>query len=168
MTKPILSFLLLLNCIYAQSQKAAPPEYFSLAKEADSLFKLGEYFQSGLKYSAAFQTFGNMGYVDTRYAAACAWGKAGVPDSAFENLQRIAMRASYADVKKISREPAFEGLRKDVRWPELEMLVQANKDKNEASYNRSLLQRLDSMADADQKWRILDEKFQNGDRKSVV
>lgn len=92
----IFGFCLTITMSFGQT---APPEYHSLVKQAYSLYKAKDYINSGLKFSAAFQTFGGLGYSNHRYDAACSWALAGNADSEFYNLQRIVDKAKYTNYK---------------------------------------------------------------------
>ena len=162
MTKYIITFGLLLTIASVFGQ-TAPPEYHVLVKQADSLYKSKDYLNSGLKYSAAFQTFGGLGYSNDRYDAACSWAMAGNADSAFYNLQRIVDRAKFADYKRITADTDLKGLYSDARWTTLLLQVKQNKDKSEETYNKPLLYLLDSLSTEDQKWRNLMTKHSNGE-----
>lgn len=162
MAKFIISFGLVLTVasIFGQT---APPEYYTLVKQADSLFKANDYLSSGLKYSAAFQAFGGLGYSHDRYAAACSWANAGNADSAFYNLQRIVDKAKFSDYKHISEDPQLKSLYKDPRWEILLLKIKDNKYKSEVNYNKPLLYLLDSLVTVDQKWRNYLTMYRNGE-----
>jgi len=165
MKKYILLFGLLLTVtnIFGQS---APPEYYTFIHQADSFYKVGDYLNSGLKYTVAFQSFGGLGYASNRYDAACSWAMAGYADSAFYNLQRIVEKAKFSDYKRIIADSALTGLYNDIRWTTLLLQIKENKDnkdKSDENYNKPLLYLLDSMATEDQKWRKYKTKHSNGE-----
>jgi hypothetical protein len=143
--------------------QTAPEEYYSLVREADSLYKARSYFNSGLKYSAAFQTFGGLGYSDNRYDAACSWALAGNADSAFYNLQRIVDNANFANFEHITTDADLLSLHADRRWEPLIEQVKQNKERSEEKYDKRLLQVLDSLRTEDQKWRKYRRRFINGE-----
>src|SRR6185436_5473266 len=99
------SKLLILVCVIVTQlsfgQTTAPPEYYELVKKAFSLYEEKDYKKSAFTYSAAFKTFGWMGFVDDRYNAACSWARAGYPDSAFFNLNRIVSKGYYTNYNHI-------------------------------------------------------------------
>ena len=64
--------------------------YDELIAKAYSLYEQEDYKASGGTYAEAFKTLGWNGTSNDRYNAACAWALAGVPDSAFYQLKRIA------------------------------------------------------------------------------
>lgn len=152
-----------LNVLLVFGQIIPPPEYHAFVKQADSLYKIRDYLNSGLSYSAAFNTFGGKGYTDDRYDAACSWALAGNVDSAFFNLQRIADKANYSDFKSISSNPDLEILHTDLRWPPLLSKIIQNKEKTIQASNIPLYLTLDSMATVDRKWRNCFVSFSNGE-----
>jgi len=156
----ILGLCLKISVSFGQT---APPEYHNLIRQADSLYKAKDYLNSGLKFSAAFQSFGGLGYSNHRYDAACSWALAGTRDSAFFNLQRIVDKKKYADYKSITSDTDLNSLHNDKRWTTLILQVKQNKEKNEETYNKPLLHLLDSMRTEDQKWRNYLTRFNNGE-----
>ncbi len=141
--------------------QTAPPEYHELVRQADSLYKVKEYLNSGLKFSTAFYSFGGLGYSNHRYDAACSWALAGNADSAFFNLQRIVDKAKYSDYKHLISDTDLNSLHNDKRWATLILQVKQNKEKNEETYNKPLLYLLDSIKTEDQKWRNYMTRFTN-------
>ena len=125
-------------------------QYRALVKEALTLYEQKEYRASAARYSGAFQALNWKGYRDDRYNAACSWAMAGGTDSAFFNLERIAEKMDYADVRHITTDPDLMSLHVDARWLPLITLVQANKEKQEANLDRPLVALLDSILTMDQ------------------
>lgn len=153
-------FLFTVASVFGQK---APSEYYVLIKQADSLYQINDFLNSGLKYSAAFQTFGGLGYPNNRYDAACSWAMAGNADSAFDNLQRIVDKSKFTDYKRIIADTDLNKLYSDDRWPTLLLKIKENKEKSEETYNKPLLYLLDSLVTEDQKWRNLMLNFTNGE-----
>ncbi|MCO5267507.1 MAG: hypothetical protein M9897_01255 [Brumimicrobium sp.] len=141
----------------------APPEYNNLIGQADSLYRAKNYLDSGQKYSAAFQSFGGLGYPDDIYNAACSWALAENADSAFINLQRIVDKAGYSNYKHIISDTDLNFLHTDKRWTTLISQIKHNKEKIEEKYNKPLLYLLDSMKMEDQRWRNYMTRFINGE-----
>ena len=167
MKKPILiTITLLVSCTLAHAQEP-PATYHDLVKAADSLLAQNQYLPAAQKYSAAFKSFGWRGYTTHRYDAARSWALAGVADSAFFNLEHITSKANFSDFKTLEREPAFASLHADARWPELVKLAKKNSGIDEATFNRSLFQWIDSLAREDQKWRQLSRELRNSHADSV-
>ncbi len=151
-------FVFLFTVVHAQNPSA---DYFVRVKKADSLYHVMQYKEAGAGYSAAFALLGGKGYTNDRYQAACAWSLAGYPDSAFLNLERIASKANFANLKHLSSDPDLEPLHSDNRWKPLLQLVADNKEKSEAGLNRPLLHLLDSLKEEDQKWRTYHNRLDN-------
>lgn len=124
-TSLLLPFALLAATSAAFGQDV-PSEYLSFSRKADSLLKAGDNKNAALAYSSAFRTLGNKGYLHERYNAACAWALCGVPDSAFDCLDRIVRNKVLTDFKKLEAENDFTSLHNDKRWPELVELCKAD------------------------------------------
>jgi len=162
MNKIVLYFFFIVTIQAALGQS---DEYSRLIKIADSLYNIQDYKNSALTFSAAFKSNDWKGYSDDRYNAACSWALAGNSDSAFFNLQRIADKSNYSSYDHISTDEDLNSLHADNRWNPLLSKIKENKEKSEAGLDKTLLQRLDSMAKEDQKWRIYMSKFWNGELK---
>jgi len=131
-------------------------EYDNFVKLSDSLYSLKDYRNAALTYSKAFKSIGWIGTFKDRYNAACSWALAGVADSAFFQLDKIATK-NYIKYRHISAEPALVSLHPDKRWePLLEIIKQSNDkaDESEAKLNKPLIARLDSIFKEDQNCRI--------------
>lgn len=155
----ILIFLLIIATVVAG--QTISKEYPNWIKKADSLYKKANYKSSGQAYSMAFKSFGWKGYPTDRYNAACSWALASVPDSAFSNLLRIAMKANYSDYDHLLGDFDLQSLHSDARWHSLISKVKENKEKIEINFDRKLIRLLDSLVTEDQKWRTYMVKFDN-------
>ncbi|HRD07693.1 MAG TPA: hypothetical protein PK037_09010 [Saprospiraceae bacterium] len=120
---------------------------------ADSLYNAGDYLNSGKAYSKAFEANGWKGMSNDRYNAACAWALAGVADSAFFQLNRIAQRANYTNYGHITTDPDLKSLYNDTRWKPLLEIILQNKEKAEVNLNKPLAAKLDSIYVEDQQYR---------------
>lgn len=159
--KQNLTFLFLLITSTLLKGQAIPKEYSNWIKKADSLYKKGDYKNSGNTYSFAFKSLGWKGYPADRYNAACAWALASVPDSAFFNLLRIATKSNYSDYDHLTTDTDLQSLHNDARWHSLISKVKENKEKIEINFDKKLIKLLDSLVTEDQKWRSYLVKFDN-------
>lgn len=150
-TVPLL--LLSFPCVL-QAQQGLPAEYHSFVKLADSLYKTGRVRESAYAYSSAFKTIGWKGLPNDRYNAACSWALAGIPDSAFFNLDRAVLKGGYSELKHISNDRDLYTLHDDPRWVPLMKAVQENVDKALAALDRPMKAHLDSIYKDDQKDRL--------------
>lgn len=141
---------LLAFCTYSQSLPAA---YKTNVRLADSLYNAGDYLNSGKTYALAFEANGWKGTSNDRYNAACAWALAGVADSSFFQLEKIAQKLNYKNYGHITTDPDLTSLHSDPRWAPLLDLVLKNKEKAEANLNKPLAAKLDSIYVDDQKYR---------------
>lgn len=124
--------------------------YDALVKEAEALYEQHDHAASAARYSAAFAALGWKGTLDDRYNAACSYALAGVPDSAFHHLFRIAELLEYANVRHLTTDEDLHSLHGDERWKRLVASVQANKDRMEANFDMPLKALLDSIFEEDQ------------------
>jgi hypothetical protein len=157
----ILFVFLFLGELYSQGIQG---DYYRLTKKADSLFKSKNYKASAFAYSEAFKSLGWKGMPEDRYNAACAWALAGYPDSAMFNLERMAYKMSFADIKRVSGEKHFKNLYSHRRWKPLLAEIKSNSDSiaaKEARLDKALIKKLDSLKREDQKWRNLSTRFHN-------
>ncbi|HRH71231.1 MAG TPA: hypothetical protein PLB89_17135 [Flavobacteriales bacterium] len=138
--------VLLSTSIKAQDEA----RYADLVKHAYVLYEQKDFKGSAETYSKAFEALGWKGTSNDRYNAACSWALAGVPDSAFFNLERIAQLMDYANVAHLTTDADLNSLHTDARWAPLVAQVQANKDRLEANYDKPLVALLDSIFDEDQ------------------
>lgn len=138
--------LLLIVSIQAQDNA----RYAELVKQAFVLYEQKDFKASAETYSKAFEALGWKGTSNDRYNAACSWSLAGVPDSAFFQLRRIAEQMDYANLEHITTDVDLNVLHSDKRWEEVIALVKANKDRVEANYDKPLVALLDSLFDEDQ------------------
>jgi hypothetical protein len=118
----MLTFVAAANSLFGQtpaSSNQLPKEYFVFVKRADSLYKIKEFKNSGLAYTAAFKTGGGKGTLEDRYSAARSWTLANIPDSAFFNIFRITRKSVFRDYYRLANEPDFLALHADKRWTEL-------------------------------------------------
>lgn len=76
-----------------------------------------------------------------------------MPDSAFFQLDRIATKSNYTNIGHITNDTDLNSLHDDKRWQPLLALIKANKDKEEANLDKSLVAILDTVYIEDQKYR---------------
>lgn len=140
-----------------------PDEYNHFVKIADSLYTAKDYRNSADKYSRAFEANGWKATSNDRYNAACSWALAGVPDSAFFQLERIVDKANFTDYEHVISDPELNSLHIDRRWKPLLEKIKQNNDKAEANFNKPLVATLDSIYFEDQSYRLqikmIEEKY---------
>lgn len=66
--------------------------YNQYINQAQQHYKSNEYLEAAKLYSKAFASNNNLGRIDHRHEAARCLAMAGEPDSAFNNLERIAKK----------------------------------------------------------------------------
>lgn len=134
--------------------------YDSLVAKASELYDAKQYRASADAYSAAFKTLDWKGTGEDRYNAACSWALAGVPDSAFFQLERLATAMKYKNYDHITTDTDLNSLHKDKRWKPLLEQIKENKAKAELNLNRELAHVLDSIQEVDQDGRVRSNKIQ--------
>ncbi len=140
--------IFIFNISFAQDNE----KYMSLAAEAYDLYKSEKYFDAAHKYSEAFMALGNKGYNNDRYNAACSYALAGVPDSAFIQLFKIANN-DFALVDHLKQDSDLVSLHSNEKWEEVVELILANKKEAEKNYDWELIPVLDSVYETDQRFR---------------
>ena len=146
-------FLLFFLCI-AVFGFTQTPEYQLLVKKADSLYNAHQYKASGITYSEAFKINQWKGVPIDRYNAACSWAMADNLDSAFFQLNLIAVGAGFSDYEHIIKDYDLSSLRTDARWQPLLEIIKRNQEKEDAKLNKSLIIILDSIYKDDQLYRL--------------
>ena len=136
--------------VYAQGDQLQYSDYIALA---DSLYEAKNYPASAQAYTSAFKANGWKGNANDRYNAACSWSLAGVADSAFYNLERIAEKLNFKNPDQLLEDEDLTSLHSDKRWLKLLDRVKENKRNAEVNLNRPLAAKLDSVFDEDQKYR---------------
>lgn len=114
--RKIFSIIFLLAANIFLAQEKPPAVYFTFTTQADSLLAIKQYRQAAHLYSQAFASFGNKGYVNHRYNAACAYAMSNMPDSALDCLTRIVRKAMYGDYLQFKSEKQFKPLHKTPQW----------------------------------------------------
>ncbi len=138
----------------AQSGEA----YDSLSTKAYELYEAKQFRASAETYSMAFKSLDWKGTSNDRYNAACSWALAGVPDSAFFQLNKLVTAMKYKNYNHITTDTDLNSLHEDKRWKPLLEQIKQNKEKAEAQLNRELATMLDSIFDKDQEPRHRIEK----------
>lgn len=155
--KALSVLLFILPATFVSAQRL-PQEYLHLVKVADSLYHKKEFKRAADTYSSAFEVNGWKGTSADRYNAACSWALAGVPDSAFFQLDRIATKMNYTNYRHINADADLKLLHKDKRWKPLLEKIRQNKEKEQADLNKPLVALLEKIYHDDQAGRLqLDE-----------
>lgn len=141
----------ILSLTTANAQRSE--NYATLISEGDQLYDSKDYLKSAQTYNAAFRGNGDKGNVNDRYNSACSWALAGVPDSAFVQLFRIAEKGNYSNLNHITNDSDLNSLHGLKKWEDLIVRVSANKNKIEANYDKPLVAELDSIYATDQGYR---------------
>lgn len=122
--KPAVSALFFV--LWSVALTAQSDLYIQKVKKGETHIASGEYQKAAKCYSEAFESFGWRGFLPDRLNAARAWAMAGVPDSAYFNLMRIAERIDYGNLEELTTDFYFQSLKSDPRWPILYNLVEKN------------------------------------------
>jgi hypothetical protein len=104
-------------------------QYAGLVQRADSLAGARQFAQAAGLYARAARVQVEkavpVSRADVLYQSARAWSRAGVPDSAFQQLGAVA-RLGYTQVDSLLLAPALRVLHPDARWPQVVARVRAN------------------------------------------
>jgi hypothetical protein len=128
----IVLFTLSLSAFAQKEEVEHPKEYLDLIEKAEAYYTSKEYKKAADTYTAAFKWYKWKGAPIDRFNAACSWALASVPDSAFANLERIAFRGRFSNVKRVTEDKDLVSLRTDKRWKPLVARVEKNKADKEA------------------------------------
>jgi hypothetical protein len=120
-------------------------KYYELRTEAFRLYEGKEYLKSGQKYSEAFAVYGNKSLPEDRYNAACSWALANEIDSALVQLFNIAEKGNFKGYDHMITDMDLRSLYKDRRWNKVVKIVKSNKEKAEATIDKSLAATLDTV-----------------------
>lgn len=144
--------ILLLFTLFGLNLFGQTPEekYTKLIKKADNLYRVKNYKISGIAFSQAFKSYPKLVSINDRFNAACSWALADLADSAFRQLQTLALQNKYANIEQITSEHDLSSLHKDKRWKPLIELIKKNKEKIEAKFNLPLILKLDTIFFKDQ------------------
>lgn len=152
MAKTIRLFFLLFISLPLCGQN---PAYQTFARQADSLFRQGEFAAAANAFSQAFETLGWRGYSQDRFTAARAWARAGVSDSAFFQLKRLLEKTDFLDANdEWMLEPDFESLQNDLAWKRLAVQWQLKQARAEQIKNNPLTLELEKIYASDQYYRV--------------
>lgn len=114
----------------------------SLYKKGDSLYKLKDYKNSAMAYSAGIKIQGKATDENNYWRAASRWALAKVPDSSFYFLDLLSKSSniSQGDVNGIEGDKDFNSVKLDSRWtPVMEKIItkaKANYKMDELIYGR--------------------------------
>jgi hypothetical protein len=100
--------------------------YIAKIDSANVLLNMKKFSEAGTYFSKAFELNNNLGRINDRYNAAQAWSLAGIKDSAFIQLNKLAA-ANYNEDLKVVTDTAFINLRHDARWKDLVVNFKANR-----------------------------------------
>lgn len=145
--------LILIGITSTAFSQGIPALYTKHVKAGDSLYTAQDFKNSALQYTTGFKANGWKATSTDRYNAACSYALAGMPDSAFYHLNRVATRSNYTNYDHIIQDTDLNSLHADKRWQPLLDKIKANKDKAEANLNKPLVAMLDSVYTEDQKYR---------------
>ncbi|MNJ86014.1 hypothetical protein D3C87_34960 [compost metagenome] len=148
-------FSIFFGCFFCVRHAHAQQEqvYDSLITQAFGLYEIKEYKASAEKFAEAFVALGGKGFPGDRYNAACSWALAGQKDSAFVQLFKITTPGHYTNLAHITSDSDLNSLHADKRWKKVIKEVTANKEKEEAKYDKPLVAKLETIYDEDQSHR---------------
>ncbi|MBK1894345.1 DUF6624 domain-containing protein [Chryseobacterium paridis] len=144
----VLIFLVSAKSLFGQN---TPKEYTEKVKKAEAFYDAKDFKSSANNYSEAFKSNGWKASLNDRYNAACSWAMASVPDSAFSQLDKVAVK--FINYNHITTDTDLSSLHTDKRWKPLVEKIKQNQEKAEASLNKPLVTKLSNINEEDQKYR---------------
>jgi hypothetical protein len=154
--KYLISFGFLFSTICHAQQIVDPPAaYYTNLAIADSLAEQKHFDRASHHYALAFKSFDGRGAPADIYKAARIYALSEKPDSAFILAERL-VKQEYINYIKLSRDPAFDVLRKHdfPRFTSLVNRLKANKEKIAPAQNLKWTNFLDSIYESDQGIRV--------------
>jgi hypothetical protein len=117
MKKNFFVMLFLLLSVLSFSQLSSK-EYNDLLTEARLLYEAKSYKDAAIAYSSALRGGGSLVTNGERFDLACSWAKAGLPDSAYMQLDIIAASANlnFEFIFDLIMDDDFLALHNDKRW----------------------------------------------------
>lgn len=157
MKKLIITIIICFGGINMTSGQAMK-DYGNYIIKAEALFAESKYEESADAYKLAFDVLDGKGGVDDRYNASKSYALAGIVDSAFYHLFRLADATEHYGISNIGtaeNEASFKQLQKDSRWPDLMAIINSNREILEASFDKELVAILAVVFEDDQENRRL-------------
>lgn len=153
--KSILTILICLIAITIQAQT-----FDQLIKNGSNFYAEKKYLESAKEYEKAFSI--QSGNADQYYNAACSWALSGDTIHSINNLE-LSAEKGWKDVKHIENDIDLSSLHQTKGWNAILVKVQANLDKYERYFDKSLKTQLEQICVRDQTLRQLyqtaEEKF---------
>lgn len=101
-------------------------KYDRLTALGDKLFAKKRYREALTAYNTAIAANNDMGRVIHRYKAASCYALLGIADSAFIQLDRIAIKGKFSGIDLISNDYNFKTLFNDARWEKVLAVIRKN------------------------------------------
>lgn len=149
MKKSILLICLFLLRQFASSQSVSI-EYTDLLKKARDYYAKKEYINAATTFSTITRLPNYNATIIDNSRASFAWALAGIPDSAFFYLDKIAVNktAIFTDYISISNDPDFSSLYTDERWKNKMDKIFLNANQN---FQKNLLNSNGTISNSDRK-----------------
>lgn len=103
--------------------------YEEYIKAGDLFYKKGDFRKAANVYKQTFLYNKDLGKIDDRFKLACCYVNLSIVDSAFLQLQRIAIKGKYTSLEELKTKSCFKNLHSDKRWTEL--IAQINKNRED-------------------------------------
>ena len=130
--------------------------------QSDSLYRTGDYLESGRKFEEASKLYKGKVNSYYRYNAMCSWALAKEVDTAFMYLEILANDSSYTSYNHLIMDTDLDIMHADSRWEPLTELVKLHKEYYERDWDKELIERITELRTEDQKWRNMHIEFING------
>jgi hypothetical protein len=102
--------------------------YDRMTALGENLFAKKKYREALTAYNTAIAANNDMGRVIHRYKVASCYALLGIPDSAFYQLDRIAIKGRFSGIALISNDYNFISLFNDARWERVLSIIRKNSE----------------------------------------
>ena len=150
--KEVLAFGLLMALFISPDEKIMPVSYNSLIQKSEILYHEKEYLESAKTYERAFKIFPLDVRENDRYNAACSWALSNKVNNSFIQLNVIA-KHNFDNYDNLVSDNDLILLHSDQRWLPLLKLININKRNAKRKLDIQLVKELDTIYDADQRYR---------------
>jgi hypothetical protein len=149
-------FIIGITSIKAQTFSSNPfnEYYFQYQKLADDHYGKKEYQLAAENYNKAFRSNDNKSMTKDNYSLAGCWAMLGYPDSAFQQLDRIANNR-YQKYNGLVLNQDLAPLHNDPRWKDHLLRIRSNRVKYNPQLNMLLVETLDTILRNDQQYRLV-------------
>lgn len=126
--KKFISYIIIFTVFYSQvtGQTISINKYMTMCEKADSLYLKNDYLTAANLYVKAFKANNDLGKVIHRFKAAECFAMIKSNDNAFYQLEKISIKANFADINMLLSNDHFINIHNDPRWLKIIEIVKRN------------------------------------------